>query len=59
MRRGIPDACFGFARCVACVGLLVVVAAAREKQIKAGSRADKIMLIRESNPEWNDLYDSL
>jgi putative endonuclease len=31
----------------------------REKQIKAGSRAKKIKLIENMNPEWKDLYDSL
>ena len=31
-------------------------AIAREKQIKGGSRQDKINLIEEFNPEWNDLY---
>ncbi|MCS3449357.1 MULTISPECIES: GIY-YIG nuclease family protein [Bradyrhizobium] len=31
----------------------------REKQIKAGSRAKKITLIEEQNPDWNDLYDTL
>ena len=35
------------------------VAIAREKQIKAGSRQDKIDLINGSNPEWKDLYESL
>ena len=28
----------------------------REKQLKGGSRAKKIALIREINPEWRDLY---
>jgi len=28
----------------------------REKQIKAGSRADKVKLIEEMNPEWKDLF---
>jgi putative endonuclease len=32
---------------------------AREKQIKAGSRARKIALIEGMNPEWRDLYESL
>ncbi|MCW5839408.1 MAG: GIY-YIG nuclease family protein [Anaerolineales bacterium] len=32
-------------------------AIAREKQIKAGSRQDKIDLIAEQNPDWKDLYD--
>jgi predicted GIY-YIG superfamily endonuclease len=34
-------------------------AIAREKQIKAGSRAKKLALIEVLNPNWNDLYDSL
>jgi len=28
----------------------------REKQIKGGSRADKIRLIESQNPEWKDLF---
>jgi putative endonuclease len=32
---------------------------AREKQIKAGSRADKIKLIEAMNPTWRDFYDNL
>ena len=31
----------------------------REKQIKAGSRADKLKLITEFNPGWQDLYNSI
>jgi predicted GIY-YIG superfamily endonuclease len=31
----------------------------REKQIKAGSRKDKIQLILALNPAWDDLYDTL
>ncbi len=31
----------------------------REKQIKAGSRQDKIDLIEDLNPEWRDLYEEL
>ncbi len=34
-------------------------AIAREKQIKAGSRANKIALIESINPEWRDLYGEL
>ena len=35
----------------------IVAAIAREKQIKAGSRADKIRLIEAMNPEWKDLAE--
>jgi putative endonuclease len=31
----------------------------REKQIKKWNRAWKIRLLEESNPNWDDLYDSL
>ena len=31
----------------------------REKQIKGGSRADKIRLIEGMNPEWRDLAEDL
>ncbi len=31
----------------------------REKQIKAGSRQDKLDLINRFNPEWKDLYEVL
>jgi len=34
-------------------------AIAREKQIKAGSRVKKVMLINGLNPDWRDLYDEL
>ena len=34
-------------------------AIAREKQLKAGSRADKIRLIERDNPEWGNLFDGL
>ena len=37
----------------------VSAAIAREKQIKAGSRQNKIDLINDMNPEWRDLYDDL
>ena len=36
-----------------------VSAIAREKNIKAGSRARKIALVYSFNPEWNDLYPLL
>jgi putative endonuclease len=32
---------------------------AREKQIKSGSRADKVKLIETINKDWRDLYDDL
>jgi putative endonuclease len=31
----------------------------RERQIKEWQRAWKLALIEETNPEWNDLYDTL
>jgi putative endonuclease len=34
-------------------------AIAREKQIKAGSRVKKLILIEALNPQWNDLFESL
>ena len=34
-------------------------AIAREKQIKAGSRKNKILLIESLNPHWDDLYFKL
>ncbi len=34
-------------------------AIAREKQIKAGSRLKKDLLINSMNPDYNDLYDSI
>ena len=37
----------------------MIVAIAREKQIKAGSRAKKIALVESLSPDWKDLYDTL
>ncbi|HET7111835.1 MAG TPA: GIY-YIG nuclease family protein [Gemmatimonadales bacterium] len=37
----------------------ITAAIAREKQIKAGSRARKIRLIEHMNPEWRDLSGEL
>ena len=37
----------------------VTDAIAREKQIKGGSRADKLALIESMNPNWEDLYYSI
>ena len=34
-------------------------AIAREKQIKSGSRKDKLALIERNNPLWTDLYETL
>jgi putative endonuclease len=31
----------------------------REKQLKAGARADKMMLIEAANPLWRDLYGDI
>ncbi|MBU4016395.1 GIY-YIG nuclease family protein [Patescibacteria group bacterium] len=31
----------------------------REKQLKGGSRNDKVALINKMNPEWKDLYAGL
>ncbi len=37
----------------------VVSAIAREKQLKAGSRADKVRLIESVNRDWHDLYGGI
>ena len=37
----------------------IITARAREKQIKAGSRAKKIKLIESKNQEWKDLFETL
>jgi len=37
----------------------MIEAITREKQIKAGSRAKKLVLIEAVNPEWKDLSESL
>ena len=34
-------------------------AIAREKQLKGGSRKDKITLLERLNPTWRDLYEEL
>ena len=36
-----------------------LLAITREKQIKAGSRKKKIVLIEKENPQWSDLYNTL
>ena len=37
----------------------IMEARAMEKKLKAGSRAKKVALIEQMNPEWKDLYDEL
>lgn len=37
----------------------ITQAIAREKQIKNGSRNNKIKLIQSINPNWEDLYDKI
>ncbi len=37
----------------------MIAAIAREKQIKAGSRAGKLALIAVLNPNWNDLFEDI
>jgi hypothetical protein len=36
-----------------------ILAVAREKQLKAGSRGRKIALVNVMHPDWRDLYDDL
>lgn len=56
----------GFTRRYGCKHLVwyelheeMLPAIAREKQIKAGSRAKKMALIEATNPDWRDLYPDL
>ena len=37
----------------------IVNAIIREKQIKGGSRQDKVNLINKFNPEWKDMYGNI
>jgi len=37
----------------------ITLAIIREKQIKGGSRQDKIDLVNKFNPEWKDLYGEI
>jgi putative endonuclease len=62
-REGVAD---GFTKRYGCkmlvwyeVGRTMESAIAREKQIKAGSRAKKIALIEAMNPGWRDLWDDI
>ena len=59
-REGLGD---GFTRRYGCKLLVrfeladtMDAAIAREKQIKGGSRAKKLVLIEAMNPEWDDLF---
>lgn len=36
----------------------ITAAIAREKQIKGGSRQDKVDLVNALNPAWQDLYEA-
>ncbi|MBX3517401.1 MAG: GIY-YIG nuclease family protein [Rhodospirillales bacterium] len=56
----------GFSRRYGCKWLVyyelfddMVTAIEREKQIKAGSRRKKLLLIEAANSQWNDLYEQL
>jgi len=37
----------------------MTTAITREKQIKGGSRANKLAMIESMNPDWRDLYDDI
>ncbi len=37
----------------------MAAAITREKQIKAGSRKNKLALIEKANPSWKDLYEEI
>jgi predicted GIY-YIG superfamily endonuclease len=56
----------GFAKRYGCKNLVwyelhdsMAGAIMREKQLKAGSRRDKLVLIETANPEWRDLFEEL
>jgi putative endonuclease len=62
-REGVGD---GFTKRYGCkllvwyeVGGDMHAAIAREKQIKAGSRAKKLALIEQANPGWRDLWNDI
>ena len=59
-REGVAD---GFTKRYGCKRLVwfelhatMEYAILREKQLKGGSRAKKLALIEDSNPDWRDLY---
>ena len=56
----------GFTKCYDCKQLVyyeqhenMMSAIEREKQIKAGSRKKKLILIESMNPKWLDLYETI
>lgn len=62
-RQGVAD---GFTKRYGCkllvwfeLGNSMEGAIAREKQIKGGSRAKKIALIKAMNPAWRDLFEEI
>jgi len=62
-KEGIAD---GFTKKYQCKQLVyyeqfeeMIVAIAREKQIKAGSRKKKLKMIESLNPTWRDLHGTL
>jgi putative endonuclease len=62
-RSGVVD---GFTKRYGCkmlvwyeVGGDMTSAILREKQIKGGSRAKKLLLIESCNPDWRDLWDDI
>jgi putative endonuclease len=62
-REGVAD---GFTKRYGCKMLVWYEAAdtmeaaiEREKQIKAGSRANKLALIEAMNPDWRDLFEEI
>ena len=62
-REGVGD---GFTKRYGCKKLVwfelhatMDAAIAREKQIKAGSRRKKVMLIEENNADWQDRFNDI
>ncbi|MBO9580023.1 MAG: GIY-YIG nuclease family protein [Sphingobium sp.] len=62
-REGVAD---GFTQRYGCKMLVwfemaptMEAAILREKQLKAGSRAKKLALIQNFNPDWKDLYETI